>query len=272
MTDRLSRVQDLTEAYEGTEYGLVALRALAERRPDVLEEEPHRCHFRWALDALFPFFGFPGETESEAQETYDFVLQHSDIISSFGSATFLLEHNAPISHHLPDFGLRLREGKRDDIDVYYAFDAAEGITPQRAYEWMEKLNTATLDIPSYNAAGWVPRELQLCMLAMMSSAELVEHGLAIRRHAGLPQRARLHEIVTSSRHPLTADSRIVVNRANGRALLFKGRAAALIDACLARDLELREVNEMAPLVFERLGGGEQNLSSEAVMSPVPAPL
>jgi anaerobic magnesium-protoporphyrin IX monomethyl ester cyclase len=220
----------------------------------------------------FLFFGFPGETDADAQETYDFVLEHSDIISSFGSATFVLEHNAPIFHHLPDFGVRLKEGKKEDIDVYYAFDTAEGITPRRAYEWMERLNVATLDIPGYNAAGWVPRELQLCMLAVMSSAELVEHGLAIRRHSGLPERARFSEIVTSSKHPLNDDCRIVVNRANGRALLAKGTSATLIDLCFANDLELGDVSEMAPLLFERLAGGEQKLSSEAVMSPVPQPL
>src|SRR5438034_7976019 len=38
----------------------------------------------------FLFFGFPGETESEARETYDFVLDHADIIGSFGAGTFSL--------------------------------------------------------------------------------------------------------------------------------------------------------------------------------------
>lgn len=46
----------------------------------------------------FVFFGFPTETESEAEETIQFLLRHADIIHSEGTGTFSFEHNAPISH------------------------------------------------------------------------------------------------------------------------------------------------------------------------------
>jgi radical SAM superfamily enzyme YgiQ (UPF0313 family) len=44
----------------------------------------------------FLFFGFPGENESDAKETYEFITEYSDIIGSFGCGSFSLEHNAPI--------------------------------------------------------------------------------------------------------------------------------------------------------------------------------
>jgi hypothetical protein len=39
MTDRLSRVRELMEAFEGTEYGPAALRALAEQHPQAIERD-----------------------------------------------------------------------------------------------------------------------------------------------------------------------------------------------------------------------------------------
>ena len=38
----------------------------------------------------FLFFGFPGETEAEAQQTIDFTLAHRDVIHSMGSGSFTL--------------------------------------------------------------------------------------------------------------------------------------------------------------------------------------
>lgn len=220
----------------------------------------------------FLFFGFPGETEAEAQETYDFVLTHSDIISSFGSATFVLEHNAPIFHHVDDFGVSLIPGSEDNVDVYYRFAASEGISPERALEWMERVNEAALDIPTYNAAGWVPRELQLCMLSRMGRQDLVRFGLAIREHRGLPRRAMLPEAVSWDLDERAPTRGMLVNRLNGRVLSLSGTAARLADICYAAQVELEEIAQHARPLFDELGWPDQRLSSEAASSPVPAPL
>ncbi len=220
----------------------------------------------------FLFFGFPGECDDDARETYDFILEHADSISSFGSATFVLEHNAPIFHHLDDFAIELRESAKDDVDVYYLFEVGEGITPERALEWMERLNSAALDIPKYNAAGWVPRELQLCLLSVMSPDRLVDEGLRIRDRGGLPDTAPVADVLTVRPDPHQPGRRLAVNRLNGKVLAVRGAAAELLELCRDEGVTLGAVQAQAPAVFERLTSASRRLTSEAVSSPVPAPL
>ncbi|HET9660117.1 MAG TPA: radical SAM protein, partial [Thermomicrobiales bacterium] len=219
----------------------------------------------------FLFFGFPGETDEDAQETYDFVLTNSDIISSFGTAVFVLEHNAPIFHHLRDFGVEIRPSALDDVDVYYEFDLTSGIAPPRAREWMRKLNNAALDIPSYNAAGWVPRELQLCLLSIMPPGELVDRGLSIRRFGGLPPGATLPDIVSWEATP-NEDTGVAINRVNGRTVQVTGASASLLELCHSKEVSLVDMKAAAPAFFDHLVFPSARLTSEAVMSPVPAPL
>ncbi|MDH6710817.1 anaerobic magnesium-protoporphyrin IX monomethyl ester cyclase [Kitasatospora sp. MAA19] len=219
----------------------------------------------------FAFFGFPGETDAEAQETHDFILQNADIISSYGSAIFVLEHNAPIFRHLADYGLKIKSLPSDNIDVYYDFEVSTGITPGRALEWMHKLNNAALDIPSYNAAGWLPRELQLCVLAKMTPQDLVSSGLRIREQGGLPGELPLRDFLGLEMHP-SDSARIIVNRINGRVFFARGKMAELFDLCCGEGLTMNEALQCAPDVFSRLSSGGARLTSEAVLSPVPAPL
>jgi anaerobic magnesium-protoporphyrin IX monomethyl ester cyclase len=212
----------------------------------------------------FLFFGFPGETESDAQETYDFVLANPDIINSFGAGTFSLEHNAPIFRHLEDFGLQLRPSSENDIDVYYDYIVSNGVTPDRALEWMLNLNKAALTVPSYRSAGWIPRELQLCMLSVMAPHELVAHGLRIYSMQGLPEHAVLPQVVSRLDYPSNEACQIVVNRLNGRALAIKGNAAALFDACYENRLAIEQIRELAPMLFDRLRLPD-DVSSSAVL-------
>jgi anaerobic magnesium-protoporphyrin IX monomethyl ester cyclase len=219
----------------------------------------------------FLFFGFPGETDADAQETYDFVVSNSDIIGSFGSATFALEHNAPIFHHLDLFNIQLKPATRDDVDVYYEYDVKEGVNAERATEWMKRINDAGLDIPKYNAAGWVPRELQLCLLSKMAPGTLVEMGLALRRNAGLPRHASVPEIVSRTGHPDNPDARIVVNRVNGRVLMMHGHAGQAFDLSFEEPLEVEDLQVVGQMLFDALAYKGERLSAEAVANPVPAP-
>ena len=219
----------------------------------------------------FLFFGFPGETEEDAQETYDFVVSHPDIISSFGSATFALEHNAPVFHHLDDFGLQIRPIAKDDVDVYYEYDVAQGIDAERATEWMQRVNDAAFDIPQYNAAGWVPRELQLCLLSVMTPSELIDRGLEIREYSGLPPGATLPEFVSRCRHE-DEHACIVVSRVLGKVFEFRGNVSRAFHLSYENALDAASLRTCAGLLFGRFTYSSEVLSSEAVMSPVPAPL
>lgn len=219
----------------------------------------------------FLFFGFPGETEADAQETYDFVVENADIISSFGSATFALEHNAPIYHHLEDFRLEIRPITKDDVDVYYEYAVGDGISPERATEWMQKVNDAAFDIPQYNAAGWVPRELQLCLLSVMSPERLVELGLRIRESSGLPPEATLPEIVSRCRHDEEGRC-LAVSRVLGKVYGFRGNVEQAFHIAHDTAIDVESLRRWGSLLFERFAYSSEVLSSDAVMSPVPAPL
>jgi hypothetical protein len=219
----------------------------------------------------FLFFGFPGETERDARETYQYIIDNSDIISSFGTATFALEHNAPIFRHLEDFGLQLHPTASKDIDVYYKYDVSEGVTASRAEEWMHRLNEAALGIPKYNAAGWVPREIQLCLLSAMPPAELVERGLQLREHGGLPQKMSLSQMITLRDHS-SSGARVVVNRLNGRVLVAHGKAREALEASCDYMLPLSELRVAGRLLFDALAYRDGYLEAEATALPVPAPL
>ncbi|MEV5238539.1 radical SAM protein [Streptomyces cinnamoneus] len=219
----------------------------------------------------FAFFGFPGETDAEAEETHDFILGNADIISSYGSAVFVLEHNAPIFRHLADYGLKIKSLPSDNIDVYYDFEVSSGITPSRALEWMNKLNEAALDIPSYNAAGWLPRELQLCVLSETTPQGLVSLGTDIRERGGIPAGLPLRDFLSRELH-LANSSQIIINRINGRVFSARGKMADLFDLCCAEGLTMEESVKYAPHVFGRLSSARTRLTSEAVLSPVPSPL
>ncbi|MFE9727659.1 B12-binding domain-containing radical SAM protein [Streptomyces sp. NPDC005794] len=200
----------------------------------------------------FLFFGFPGETEEEANETFDFILGNSDIISSFGAGSFSLEHNAPVFRHLADFGITLKPTAANDVDVYYSYEVADGITSRRASEWSEMLNAASRSIPSYHGAGWVPRELLLCMLSKMTPGELVDNGLQMRALNGIPPSALLSRVVTRMTHPNYPNTEIAINRVNGSTLSIRGGALRLLEACSQMDLDFGTLQQVAPILFTRL--------------------
>lgn len=205
----------------------------------------------------FLFFGFPGETESEAEETYNFVLSHADIIGSFGAGTFSLEHNAPIFRHYQDFGVSLRVLRKSDVDVYYDYNVVKGICADRALEWQRRLTIATAGVPNYIAAKWVPRELLLCMLSTMTSDVLREIGLQLRQAGGVPCRASLPAVAIRTHRQTEDGSRLVVNRLNGRTLILRGAAARLFDVCFDHSVELGDIRSAAPLLYEKLSFAQE---------------
>ncbi|WP_380279209.1 B12-binding domain-containing radical SAM protein [Kitasatospora purpeofusca] len=218
----------------------------------------------------FLFFGFPGETEADARETFDFVLENPDIVGSFGAGTFSLEHNAPIFRHLEDFGLRLKRAADEDIDVYYDYEVAEGLTPERAEEWVRELDGAAADIPGYYSASWIPRELLLGLLSRMGPAELVERGTEIRRDAGFPAAVPLRHVASRSPHPDRPDQSIAINRINGNVLLVGGGTRPLLDACLESDLDLDTLRALAPVLFDRLCPQKPPAAAPAAPAAAPA--
>ena len=200
----------------------------------------------------FLFFGFPGETHTDAQETYDFVLSNFDIIGSIGCGTFSLEHNAPIFHHLEDFGVEIEPNRRNDIDVYYNYQVTDGITSKEAKEWFDKLTSAVAKIPKYFAATWVPREHLLVLLSQMSPQELVETSKTIRNKDLLRDHATVPNLFSILRTSDDLQNIVVINRLNMQTLSVKRAAASLFLLMNEHDQKIRVVEHYLPRLVDSL--------------------
>ncbi len=116
----------------------------------------------------FNFFGFPTETDEEADETIDFLLENSDIIHSEGTGTFSFEHNAPISKDPTRFGVTSVREMGGDLGLYYEYEVASGLDAEGAQAALTRFQERRRDAGVYRSGGWIPREFLLLLLA--------EHG------------------------------------------------------------------------------------------------
>ncbi len=79
----------------------------------------------------FFFFGFPGETLDDAQQTVNFLYEHKQHIHSLGFGPFLLEIDAPVHLSPASFGVtRVIEQQEKDLAIYFDYEAAEGMDSQ----------------------------------------------------------------------------------------------------------------------------------------------
>jgi hypothetical protein len=90
----------------------------------------------------FFFFGFPGETLDDAQQTVNFLYEHKDHINSAALGTFLLEIDAPAHRFPKSFGItKVHDRPEADLAIYFEYEVAEGIDAQMA----ELIETRFLD-------------------------------------------------------------------------------------------------------------------------------
>jgi anaerobic magnesium-protoporphyrin IX monomethyl ester cyclase len=82
---------------------------------------------------VFFFFGFPGETIEDAQETVNFLYKHQDHIHSAAFGTFLLERYAP-AHRFPKrYGIkRIVQDPDKDLAIYFDYEVESGMNEQLA--------------------------------------------------------------------------------------------------------------------------------------------
>ncbi|MCL6707305.1 radical SAM protein [Pseudomonas sp. R2.Fl] len=114
----------------------------------------------------FNFFGFPTETEAEAMETANFLIEHADIIHSEGTGTFSFEHNAPIAKHPDDYGVtRVVERPGNVLELYYDYEAAAGLSQQEAADMVQRFSEMKRFAGVYRYSGWIPREHLLVLLS-----------------------------------------------------------------------------------------------------------
>jgi len=76
----------------------------------------------------FFFFGFPGETLDDAQETVNFLYQHKQAIHSAALGTFLMERYSPAHRYPESFKVkRIIEEPDKDLAIYFDYEVEEGM-------------------------------------------------------------------------------------------------------------------------------------------------
>ena len=81
----------------------------------------------------FFFFGFPGESLEDAQETVNFLYAHQQYIHSAAMGTFLMERLSPAYRYPQSFGVsRIIHPPGRDLAIYYPYEVEEGLGEEEA--------------------------------------------------------------------------------------------------------------------------------------------
>ncbi|WP_447979617.1 B12-binding domain-containing radical SAM protein [Candidatus Nitrospira bockiana] len=100
--------------------------------------------------------GFPTETEEEALETMNFVVQNTRLHSSFGFSCqpclFDLEKEAPIMSDPGGYGIRrIMRPSSEDLSLGFFYEVQSGMTPEQAehlYQYVyEKISAVVCELP-----------------------------------------------------------------------------------------------------------------------------
>jgi hypothetical protein len=121
---------------------LFGLEAASQKVMDAMVKGTHLDNIRRILresheagiwNHTFFFFGFPGESVEDAQQTANFVFEHGEQINSAAMGTFLLERYAP-AHAFPKaFGItRVIEQPDADLGFYFDYEVASGMDASMA--------------------------------------------------------------------------------------------------------------------------------------------
>lgn len=96
----------------------------------------------------FFFFGFPGETIQDAQETVNFLYRHKAHIHSAALGTFLMERYSP-AHRFPSAYKvkRIIEEPDKDLAIYFDYEVTEGMDARTADLVMERFMETLPDKP-----------------------------------------------------------------------------------------------------------------------------
>jgi anaerobic magnesium-protoporphyrin IX monomethyl ester cyclase len=83
---------------------------------------------------LMGFFGFPGETEQEADDSKAFVEKNAAHIHSLGFMTFVLGKYSPIAFEPEKYGITYYKNPEWDLALDYYFTAKDGLSIQQAMD------------------------------------------------------------------------------------------------------------------------------------------
>jgi radical SAM superfamily enzyme YgiQ (UPF0313 family) len=106
----------------------------------------HESHAAGIWNHTFFFFGFPGETLEDAQETVNFLYDHKQFINSAALGTFLMERYSP-AHRFPGAYKvkRIIEEPDKDLAIYFDYEVEEGLDAAMADRIMERFTDTLPD-------------------------------------------------------------------------------------------------------------------------------
>jgi hypothetical protein len=90
-------------------------------------------------DHVYIMFGFPGETMTEARQTFSFIARNKDIIKSLGISNFSVGRNSRVMNSPDDYGVTLPRSTEDtDFKLYLPYLVSEGLTDIQGWELTEE--------------------------------------------------------------------------------------------------------------------------------------
>lgn len=102
-------------------------------RPETISQILHDSADAGIWNHAFFFFGFPGETMAEAQETVNFIYAHGDAIHSASPGAFLLERYSPAHQEPASYGIaRIVDNPDRDLAIYFDYEVASGLNESMA--------------------------------------------------------------------------------------------------------------------------------------------
>lgn len=78
------------------------------------------------------FYGFPGETNEEAEETRRFLLNYQDIIHSVEMYFFVLYKHAPVFQTVENYKIKVKENPEHDLALDYYYTPESGLSIEQA--------------------------------------------------------------------------------------------------------------------------------------------
>ncbi len=95
---------------------------------------------------VYVFFGFPTETEQEAEDTIQFVFKNKDVIDSVGFGYFVLCEGSKTYEKKEQYKIRKIIKSKDELSLLHSYIPREGMNQEQAKETVIQFHKETGEI------------------------------------------------------------------------------------------------------------------------------